>query len=252
MVWPVNPGARIHCAEGAWLLSGWLLLPLPPRSGKASAERARVAATKLILIRHGQTDHQGGEGAYLDGWNDLELSPFGHQQVEALGRRLRQEPGAEAVYSSPLKRARQTAEKLFPVGLHRVIVRDELREIHCGDFEGVPVSRVKSENPVLWEANLRRDDPDFRWPRGESYREFRARAVAVLRSIVTARPGVRVLVVTHCGLITQFLGWIHRVSPARWDKFRPGTASVTEVVWDGAGARLVRFDDRSHLKAFEK
>lgn len=206
-----------------------------------------MRSTHLILVRHGQTQHQEREGAYLDGWADLDLSPTGRQQAEALARRFTDATDIAALYSSPLKRARQTAELLLPSAAGSLRLEKDLREINCGEVEGVPVSQVQASHPKVWDANLRRDDPDFRWPGGESYHELRKRSLEAIIRIASRHAGQRVLVVTHCGLITQILGAIHGISAARWDQFRPGTASVTEIHWFGNRGEVLSFDDRSHL-----
>jgi alpha-ribazole phosphatase/probable phosphoglycerate mutase len=201
----------------------------------------------LLLARHGHTSGNGDNAARpMSGWTDTPLDALGRQQAEALGRRLADGPPLDAVISSPLSRAVDTARIAAsawgPVRLH-----DGLREIGCGEVDGAPIGEVKARHAALWEANLRQDDDDFRWPGGESYRELRARCVAAVRSIAAARPGQRVLVVTHAGVIGQILGEMHGVPPARWEPFRPGNASLTSVSWQGDRGALLRFDDRDHL-----
>jgi broad specificity phosphatase PhoE len=53
--------------------------------------------------------------------------------------------------------------------------------------------------------------------------------------------------VTHVGVISQILGYLAGESAARWDLFRPGTASITEVCWKKRDSVVVRFDDRRHV-----
>ncbi len=70
-----------------------------------------------------------------------------------------------------------------------------------------------------------------------------------MRAIVARHPGRTVAVVTHSGIISQVLGAMHGLSPAAWEPFRPGNASITEVRWDDGGGTVLRFDDRAHLDA---
>jgi broad specificity phosphatase PhoE len=97
-------------------------------------------------------------------------------------------------------------------------------------------------------VNLRQEDDRLRWPGGESYREFRARCLGALRSLARAHPGGRVAVVTHAGVISQVIGHITGAGAARWEAGRPGTTALTEVEWWRGSARVVRFDDRDHLR----
>ncbi len=204
--------------------------------------------TTLDLIRHGHVaDNDAGEHARLCGWTDPPLSPLGRWQADALRAQLRREPAAAAVYASPLRRARNTAQAVADALGLPLRLRRSLREIGCGAVDGWPLSLVKRRYPTLWATNLAQRDPAFRWPGGESCRTFRARAVRVVERIAAAHPGERVLVVTHTGVITQLLGALAGTSAARWDAFRVGNASITELRWPQGPGTLLRVDDRRHL-----
>ena len=183
----------------------------------------------------------------MSGWTDLPLTEHGRYQAELLRRRLEAGAPFAAIYTSPLWRARDTALELYEAGLGPLLVHEGLREIHCGEVDGRPVDEVQRHFPQHWEANLRQEDEDFRWPGGESYREFRERCLRTLRAIAAAHPGECVAVVTHAGLISQVLGALHGLSPARWEPFRPDNTALTELDWCGEHGALVRFDDKSHL-----
>lgn len=206
-----------------------------------------MLATDLILIRHGHTSSNGGGHVVMSGWTDLPLSPIGLCQAQHLRVRLEGEPPFAAIYASPLVRALDTARPLFDAGLGPLRVEDDLREIHCGDLEGVGVDEVKRSVPELWEANLRQDDDDFRWPGGESYRELRARVTSCLAAIRGRHEGERVAVVTHAGVISQLMGELSGAPPARWESNRPENASVTQMVFTEGSPHVARFDDRAHL-----
>lgn len=203
--------------------------------------------TTFILIRHGQTDSNlATPNPRMSGWTDLPLNHTGLRQIERLRRRFAGESPAVAIYSSPLSRARHTAESIaahVPVPIRLV---GDLREINCGEVDGVPLAQVKQTHPSWWEKNLRQEDPDFRWPGGESYREMRERCLNAIRTLAAAHEGERVIVVTHAGVITQLLGAIHHVSPAQWEVFRAENTSLSTLQW-GARPQLVRFNDHSHL-----
>lgn len=202
----------------------------------------------LSLIRHGHTASNGSDpDAVMSGWTDLSLTEIGWKQAIALSRSILAGPRAAALYTSPLRRACDTAGGLVRASRKRLQFLDDIREIYCGTVDGVPVSEVKRRHPELWEENLRQTNADFRWPGGESYRELRARSLAALDKIALAHPGERVLVVTHCGVISQVVGAVHGISPAEWGRFRPGNASVTEVEWSPQVRRVIAYDLRSHL-----
>jgi broad specificity phosphatase PhoE len=206
--------------------------------------------TRLILVRHAQTASNGGDpDPRLSGWTDLPLSPAGREQVGKLQRHFHHQPPADALYSSPLERARDTAWAIVHASRTPVRLLDDLREIGCGDVDGMHVSEVKRLWPELWEENLRQENEHFRWPGGESYLEFRERSLNTVRSIVSAHPGERVIVVTHAGVISQVLGTLHKLSSACWARFRPENASLTELEWTRLEdvPRLISFNAHSHL-----
>ncbi len=185
----------------------------------------------------------------MSGWTDVPLSPFGRQQIELLGAELSKQLAFAAIYTSPLRRAVDTARELSQSGLGPLRACDSLREIDCGAVDGLPIEAVRRAHPTAWAANLRQTDEDFRWPGGESYREFRRRALSGIRQIAERHPGERVAVVTHAGVISQVIGWLHGISAARWEPFRPGNASLTTVEWSGNAGWLVSFNQRFHLRA---
>lgn len=167
--------------------------------------------------------------------------------MEQLRQRLRDEPGLTGAYTSPLRRALQTAAAtpppLVPVPL------ESLREIHTGDLDGMPIEEVQQHHPDTWRRNLELSDDEFAWPGGESYSAFRERALAAMCDIGSRHPGQRILVFTHAGFISQVIGALAGTPAARWDLHRPANASITEVRWRDRGGELVSFDERLHLRA---
>lgn len=197
----------------------------------------------IDLLRHAEADHNvGGEGALMGGWADVPLTERGRQQASELATRLSREPRPSALYSSTSCRALDTAAAIAErFGLP--VARDErLREISCEQVDGAPIAVVRARHARAWEANAAQLDPDFRWPGGESYREFRERVVGVIGSIAAAHAGQRVIVLTHAGVISQLIGFCWSVSPARWDRHRPRNASLSRLLWRDVQGEVLRFD----------
>lgn len=209
-----------------------------------------ISPTTLILVRHAHNeDNSGGDHARMNGGlSNPGVSPTGREQLALLSQDLDAWAGVSAIYCSPQRRALETARAIPIAAEHPPVVRANLREIDCGEADGVRIGEVRRRFPREWEANLRQDDPDFRWPGGESYREFRQRSVAEITAIADAHAGERVVIVTHTGVISQVMGSIMGNSAACWARFRPGNASMTQLGCDGGNLRLVRFDDRRHLE----
>jgi broad specificity phosphatase PhoE len=198
------------------------------------------------LVRHAAIECGRNGSNLLCGLYDAPVSAAGRAQIDHLRRRLEPE-GFAAGYSSPLRRAVETAAAA-PASLQgRVRLLQSLAEIHCGAFEGLPLDRLRAEHPDLWRSNESQSDEDFRWPGGESYRRFRRRVLRMIRAIAARHAGGRVLIFTHAGVVNQILGSVAGQSAARWSTFRPANTALTGVLWSGNAGEVIRFDDRSHL-----
>jgi broad specificity phosphatase PhoE len=198
-------------------------------------------ATELVLIRHAHVAANSVD-TIICGWHDPPLSSIGEKQVAQLQDTLRHSRFA-AVYSSDLVRARQTAVAAANE-INAVRYLRSLREIHCGDCEGVPIAEVQKCDPDLWCRNLAQNDPDFRWPGGESYRSFRSRVITAITGIASRHPGEKVAIVTHAGVVSQLLGLLHGQPACVWESHRPGNASLTRIGVTHGRADVLSFDER--------
>jgi broad specificity phosphatase PhoE len=203
-----------------------------------------MSATRLYLARHGATQLTAEDR--FSGAIGVELSDEGRRQAARLGARVADE-GLVAVYSSPLSRAAETARLVAePCGLVPVL-RDGLREISHGRWEGLTRREVESrfgDEYTAWE-----EDPfTFAPEGGESGVAVLARALPVVREIVTAHRGERVLVVSHKAtlrlLISSLLGFDARGYRDRLDQ-APACLNVLDFK-DPVRARLMLFNDTSH------
>ena len=183
----------------------------------------------------------------MAGWTDVPLSTQGRLQINQLRQHLLGGLRFDAIYSSNLCRTSETARLLADSGLGPLRLCSAIREINCGDLDGLPLHEVQRRFPDLWQENFRQAREDFRWPGGESYREFRDRCVTAVQSIAADHLSGRAAIVTHAGVINQIIGSIRGLNPACWEPFRPGNASISELVWRGSQGVLVSFDYRGHL-----
>jgi broad specificity phosphatase PhoE len=153
--------------------------------------------TRIVLVRHGQTAWNIGSGAgeRFRGRVDLSLDDTGLAQAQALAERLADHPIA-AVYSSPLKRAvetaRPTAQQLgLPVQPLPGII-----DINYGDWQGLSPAEVAKAHPDLHRRWL--ETPHrVRFPNGESLRQIRLRGMAALKEVTARHEGRIVLLVAH-------------------------------------------------------
>jgi broad specificity phosphatase PhoE len=202
-------------------------------------------ATHFLLIRHAHVD-LGPPPGVLCGSLDLPLSAAGRAQLGALRTAAIDRIRPTALYSSTLRRARETAAALAGVWSLDVHLDAALREIDCGSLEGRSLRDIEHDFAELWAANRAQRDDDFTWPGGESYRAFRARVAAAFTALAARHRGERVAIVTHAGVISQAFGILRGRPPAVWDADRPDVLSSSEIVWaDGAPAALLSFNGRA-------
>jgi broad specificity phosphatase PhoE len=191
--------------------------------------------TTILLARHGETDWNR-EGRF-QGHADPPLNRTGRDQAVELSVALMAEELA-AVYSSPLRRALETAEVVAASrGLEPVTV-DGLREVDVGSWSGLTRSEIEQRFP---EQYLRWLDYGQGWEDGETYDEMGKRAVAALLGLATAHEGDRVLAVTHGGPIRAAFALAAGTSYAEARRTGPqvGNIFVAEfAVEDGALRRL--------------
>ncbi len=149
--------------------------------------------TRVILVRHGQTEWNRVER--FRGRVDLALNQTGLAQARALAERLADWPIA-AIYSSPLRRAVQTAQPVAErLGL-TVQLLPGIVDINYGDWQAKTPAQVAEAYPDLYRRWL--EEPHLvRFPNGESLDEVRDRAMAALREVVARHDGQAILLVAH-------------------------------------------------------
>lgn len=200
--------------------------------------------TRLYLVRHGATQLTAEDR--FSGAVGVDLSDEGRAQVQRLAVRLR-DLKLTALYCSPLSRTRDTAEILGrPHGLTAVL-RDGLREISHGAWEGLTRREVEERFPGEYES-WESDPFTFAPQGGESGVSVLARALPVVREIVGAHPDGTVLVVSHKAtlrlVLSSFLGFDARGYRDRLDQ-APACLNILDFK-DPVRARLMLFNDVSH------
>jgi broad specificity phosphatase PhoE len=202
--------------------------------------------TRLYLVRHGSTQLTAEER--FSGDEGADLSDEGRRQAAQLGERLRSED-LKAAYCSPLSRSAETAAIITGSCGLVAVSRDGLREISHGHWEGLTRSQVEAQfgdEYASWEA----DPFTFAPEGGESGVAVLARALPVIREIVTSHAGERVLVVSHKATIrlvlSSLLGFDARGYRDRLDQ-APACLNVLDFK-DPVRARLMLFNDTSHYR----
>jgi len=202
------------------------------------------APLRLLLVRHGQAT-ANVELRYL-GSRDDPLTSHGMWQAARLAEALRPLPIA-AIYSSPLRRATETAGAIAAVWGRAVSVDERLREGSFGDWEGLSraevLARSQQEGVLLarWEA-----DPSAAPPNGESLESVQARTLALVHDLAELHGGAWIVLVSHVGPIKALLcAALHApLTTARRLFLDPATISVV----DWSAFPVVRlFNAHAHL-----
>ncbi len=195
----------------------------------------------LLLIRHAEpvriAPGEGGGGPV-----DPELTPRGRAQAGRLAAWLAGEQ-LDAVFTSPVRRARETAGPVAEAHALDVEVAPELIEYDARADHYIPAEELKVERDARWHAMLEGRWEDFG---GEPPDQFRARIVPRLDGISDGFPGRRVAVVCHGGVINVYLAALLGLDRPLW--FEPGYTSISRVAAARSGPRsLVTLNETAHL-----
>ena len=195
---------------------------------------------RVFLIRHGRTAWNAR--GLFQGTKDIPLDKTGLFQAEAKAKKAAQIP-FDAVWSSPLLRALETARVLAGKKGLKVRVHGGLREIEHGEWEGLDAKTVAGRWPGL--LGLWHERPDeVVMPGGESLEDVRARALEAME-VVFGEGRESVAVVSHDAVIKVLLcSWLGLSLGAFW-RFDIGNGSITGVEKTEAGFRLFLLGDLS-------
>jgi probable phosphoglycerate mutase len=199
---------------------------------------------KLYLVRHGETIYSQ-TGGYC-GELDPELTPEGTQMASALAQTYQSIPW-NAIYVSPMKRTMATAKPLCDAVGMEMQLRDGLKEIRYGEWEGQTLEFVKEnylDDYLHWLA-----EPAWNPPTGgETAVEVASRASLVIAEIQEKYPEGNVLVVSHKATLRIILCNLLGVDLGRYrDRIDMLAASVSVVKFDVHGPLLQVLGDRTYM-----
>ncbi|UZJ23620.1 bifunctional RNase H/acid phosphatase [Rhodococcus antarcticus] len=200
--------------------------------------------TRMLLLRHGQTA-LSVERRY-SGRGNPGLTPLGLEQAAAAAARMATHSGVSAVVSSPLGRARQTAQAAADALGLPVQVHEGLTETDFGAWEGLTFSEARSLDPALHSRWL--GDTAVAPPDGESFDAVHARVDRARADVLAAHPGTTVLVVSHVTPIKTLLRIALDSGPGILWRLHLDLASVsTADFYSDGGASVKLVNDTSHL-----
>jgi len=201
-------------------------------------------STRIFLIRHGQT--AWNRDVRFRGRTDLPLDETGLAQAEALARRLLNHPIA-AVYSSPLRRAVQTALPIARSHGLEVQPLDGFLDINYGKWQGLTPAQVAELYPDLYKKWL--EAPHLvDIPGGENLKTVRERALNALYQVIEKHPGQAVVVVAHQVVNKVLLCAVLNISNAFFWHIEQDNGCLNIIEYDERGFNLVLLNDTCHLR----
>ena len=213
--------------------------PAPPDKVESSPPGwtgATGAPTRLLLLRHGQTE-LSVERRY-SGRGNPPLTELGRRQADAAAAYLGGRGGIAAVVSSPLQRAYDTAQAAGKALGLDVVVDDDLIETDFGDWEGLTFTEAADTDPDLHRRWLR--DTTVTPPGGESFDAVHNRVRRARARIITEYGGSTVLVVSHVTPIKTLLRMALDAGPGMLYRLHLDLASLSIAEFYPDGAASVR------------
>jgi 2,3-bisphosphoglycerate-dependent phosphoglycerate mutase len=200
---------------------------------------------ELLLVRHALPIRR----ELAEGPADPELDERGRAQAEHLASYLAQESPLDAIYVSPMVRARQTAEPVEHRGFEPELRCDGLAENDRNSTWYVPMEQLKAENDPRWLALVKGEVPDG-W--AEDPAGFRARVIATVEEIVVANPKRKVAAICHGGVINAYLQFVinQMLKGGETDGFfYPNYTSIHRVIAASSGERSIHtINETAHLR----
>lgn len=200
--------------------------------------------TEIFLVRHGETKWNA-DGRF-QGCTDINLSEEGIIQAQFLKERFKE--NFNCIYTSPLKRARKTAEIISENTDMTPIIAKDIREINFGEWEGLTLNQIKSKYND--EFNLwRGDEINAALIGGDlSLKNAGTRSRNEILRIAEENMGKKIIIVAHGGIIKAGLIEIFDWKMTMYHRFFLGNTSVTKLSFDeNFNSTLIYLNDTSHL-----
>lgn len=203
--------------------------------------------TKLILARHGET--MWNVERVFRGRADVNLDEIGIKQAELLGKYLSNWE-LEAIYSSPVKRALDTANIIARRQKVSVHIAEGLIDFDFGEWQSLPEKEVKRLHPAVldeWHNNPHK----VKMPGGESLDDVRERAVEVVNDVLSRHQG-NVLLVSHRVVIKVLICYLLGLDNSHFWNINHDVGGITIFNCGDGRFVLTRHNDTSHLRELKK
>lgn len=181
--------------------------------------------TKVVLVRHGETEWN--KTSRYQGVRDIKLNEKGKYQAEKLFEYLKDED-FDIIYSSTLKRARETVKKIADYQNKEIITISKLMEIDFGQWEGLTFSEIEENYPDL-AKKWAKDPTCCKPPEGEHIKEVEERVGNTIDKIVDENPDKKILIATHGGIIRIIFAYLLGLPLSRIFSIEVENGSVSRI-----------------------
>lgn len=205
-----------------------------------------MSKTTILLVRHGQSE--GNVLGIFTGHSGYSLTEMGHKQAAITADYIEKNYKVDAVYSSDLPRAFQTAEHIA-VHLDLPIITDRrFREISAGKWERKAFAILGDLFPEDYGVWVN-DTTNARCTGGESVQEVADRAVQGIMDVAAAHPGQCIVIATHATPIRASLWKIAGGTPEQFQKYNFGcNCAVSELIFEDGKISIVSANQAAHLQ----
>ena len=204
-------------------------------------------STKVILIRHGETEWN--LSGRWQGHADSPLSPRGVSQAVALGERMSTD-SLDHFYTSDLERAQHTSRLVGEPSGWVAKPMESLRERDLGVLEGLTTDEMLQKHPSEYQS-FRNDGPDYQVPGGESFRQFCDRCSHALEEVAARHPGERIGLVTHGGFLGALFRYVLKIPLDAERNYVLLNCSINRLEKTDKGWNLVSWGDIAHLDGLD-
>jgi probable phosphoglycerate mutase len=201
--------------------------------------------TRVLAIRHGET--AWNVDARIQGQLDIPLNELGLWQAARVATALSEE-SIDAVYSSDLQRARQTAQPIADVLGLPLALEPGLRERGFGSFEGLLYPEIEARWPEGARRWSKREPAYAPEGGGESLIDFSARVVATASRLAAAHAGQSIVLVAHGGVMDCLYRAATRVDLQQHRSWKLVNAALNRLLYTSDGFTLVGWNDVGHLE----
>ena len=207
-----------------------------------ATKAAPPAATVVLLVRHGQTPTTG---KVLPGRAPgLHLADAGRAQAEAVAVRIAELKQVDAIYASPLERARETAAPIAKARGLKVTIDKSLLECEFGDWTGAELKKL-AKLPE-W-STVQRFPSGFRFPNGESFADMQHRIVSGVDRLRAAHPGGTIVCVSHADPIKALVAHAMGTHLDLFQRIVISTCSVTAIAYSPSGPAVLTVNSTGNL-----